>query len=136
MFLWPDPDSPAASLLNIDDSGTGRPGFPSLVVVTTRVHLLVVLSPPLLAELVARRLAALDVDVAVADAAPVPEGHYDVVVRNVAVPTGVSGDLVVDLQSPDRAAPPPATPLGEPVSVDRVDDVAELLVSRWPSLER
>jgi hypothetical protein len=119
MILWPDPDSPAASLLNIDDSGTGRPGFPSLVVVTTRVHLLVVLSPPLLAELVARRLAALDVDVAVADAAPVPEG-----------------DLVVDLQSPDRAAPPTATPLGEPVSVDRVDDVAELLVSRWPSLER
>jgi hypothetical protein len=123
-------------LLNIDDSGTGRPGFPSLVAVTTRVHLLVVLSPPLLAELVARRLEAVDVEVAVvAEGTPVPEGHHDVVVRNVALPPGVSGDLVVDLPSPDRAAPPMAAPLGEPVSVGRVDEVADLLVRRWPSLE-
>jgi hypothetical protein len=133
--LVAEPRAPTASLLNIEDSGIGRSSFPSPMVVTTRVHLLVVLSPPLLAELVARRLEPLDVEVAIVAAdEPVPEGHYDVVVRNVALPPGVSADLVVDLPSPDRAGPPMATPEGEPVSVDRIDEVADLLVRRWPSL--
>lgn len=103
------------------------------MVVTTRVHLLVVLSPPLLAELAARRLAALDVDVVVAgEEGPGPEGHYDVVLRNVALPVGVSADLVVDL--PTEAGGGPLTAAtGELVSVDRLDDVADLLARRWSS---
>jgi hypothetical protein len=123
-------------MLNIDDSATTQHRFASSVVVTTGVHLLVVLSPPLLAELVARRLAPLDVVVVVAaEGGPVAAGHYDVVVGNVALPPGVSADLVVALPAPAGAAPLPET-AGERVSVERVDDVAELVARRRPSLER
>jgi hypothetical protein len=127
------PSRAGVSILNIDDSEIRTQGFPSLVVVATRVHLLVVLSPPLLAELAARRLAAMDVHVVIAaDGGPSPEGHYDVVIRNVGLPTGVLGDLVVDLPAEAGGAPPTAAP-GELVSVDRLDDVADLLARRWPS---
>ena len=126
---------PQGALLKIDDSDTRRSRFPLPVVVTTRVRLLVVLSPPLLADLAARRLAPLDVLVVIAaEGTPVPEGHYDVVVCNVPLPAGVTGDLVVDLPSPagtDRTH----TATGELVTVDRLDDVADLLAHRWPTPE-
>ena len=103
------------------------------MVVTTRVRLLVVLSPPLLADLAARRLAPLDVLVVIAaEGTPVPAGHYDVVVRNVWLPAGVTGDLVVELPAPAGTAPFAAT-AGELVAVDRLDDVADLLARRWPA---
>lgn len=117
-------------MLRIDDSGTRRCGFAATVVVTTRVRLLVVLSPPLLAELAARRLAPLDVLVLIAaEGTSVPAGHYDVVVRNVPLPPGVTGDLVVELPAPPDAAPgdPPS---GERVVLDRLEDVADLLACR------
>ena len=105
------------------------------MVVTTRVRLLVVLSPPLLADLAARRLAPLDVLVVIAaEGTPVPEGHYDVVVRNVPLPAGVTGDLVVDLPAPAGTSPS-TTCAGELVAVDRLDDVADLLATRWPPAE-
>jgi hypothetical protein len=122
-------------MLKIDDSDTWRSRFPFPVVVTTRVRLLVVLSPPLLADLAARRLAPLDVVVLIAaDGTPVPEGHYDVVVRNVSLPPGVTGDLVVDLPAPAGTSPS-TTCAGELVAVDRLDDVAELLAARWRAPE-
>ena len=129
----PAAGSRRGSLDNIDDSDPTPGRFPAPVVVTTRVHLIVVLSPPLLAELAARRLAALDVDVVVAgEDTPGLEGHYDVVLRNAELPVGVSGDLVVDL--PIEAGGGPLTAAaGELVSVDRLDDVADLLARRWPS---
>jgi hypothetical protein len=117
-------------LLKIDDSVTSRSRFACPVVVTTRVRLLVVLSPPLLADLAARRLAPLDVLVVIAaEGTPVPEGHYDVVVRNVSLPAGVTSDLVVDLPPPAGASLS-GTAAGELVAVDRLDDVADLLASR------
>jgi hypothetical protein len=101
------------------------------VVVTARVRLLVVLSPPLLADLAARRLAPLDVLVVIAaDGTPVPPGHYDVVVRNVSLPAGVSGDLVVDLPPP-AGTPAAGAAAGELVALERLDDVADLLTARW-----
>ncbi len=132
--LWQDPVPPGdAEHLNIDDSHIRAPGFPSPVVVATRVHLLVVLSPPLLAELAARRLAAMDVDVVIAaEGELAPEGHYDVVIRNVGLPRGVSGDLVVDLPVEAGGAPLAATS-GELVEVDRLEDLADLLARRWSS---
>ena len=120
------------SLLKIDDSERGAAEFPSLVVVTTRVRLLVVLSPPLLGELAARRLAPLDLVVeVVAEDASVPEGHFDVVLRNVPLPPGVSGDLIVDLPPPAGAAAGGGA-AGEFVALDRLEEVAALLADRWP----
>lgn len=119
------------SMLKIDDSDRGGSQFPCAVVVTTRVRLLVVLSPPLLADLAARRLAALDVLVVIAaEGTLVPEGHYDVVVRNVPLPPGVTGDLVVELPAPAGTAPT-LTTTGELVALDRLEDVADLLARRW-----
>ncbi|MCI3949103.1 MAG: hypothetical protein K0R11_1037 [Acidimicrobiales bacterium] len=119
-------------MVNIDDSDVSLSRFASPVVVTTRVRLLVVLSPPLLAELAARRLAPLDVLVVIAaEGTPVPAGHYDVVVRNVTLPAGVSADLVVDLPSPAGSSPR-GTPVGELVTLDRLEEVADLLADRWP----
>ena len=120
-------------MLKIDDSDIRGSEFASPVVVTTRVRLLVVLSPPLLAELAARRLAPLHVLVVIAaEGTPVPVGHYDVVVRNVPLPPGVSGDLVVELPSPEGSAPDGPT-TGELVALDRLEDVAGLLADRWPT---
>ena len=100
------------------------------MVVTTRVRLLLVLSPPLLAELAARRLAPLDVLVVIAaEGTPVPAGHYDVVVCNVALLPGVTADLVVELPPPPGAAPTTATG-GQRVVLDRLEDVAVLLARR------
>jgi hypothetical protein len=102
------------------------------VVVTTRVRLLVVLSPPLLADLAARRLAPLDVLVTLAgEGTPVPPGHYDVVVCNVSLPAGVSGDLVVELPPPAGTAVT-GTTARELVTVDRLEAVTDLLADRWP----
>ena len=102
------------------------------MVVTTRVRLLVVLSPPLLGELAARRLAPLDAVVeVVAEGASVPEGHFDVVLRNVPLPAGVSGDLIVDLPPPAGAAASGGA-AGEFVALDRLEEVAALLADRWP----
>ncbi len=124
--------SAVAGVVNIDDSDISPSRFASPVVVTTRVRLLVVLSPPLLAELAARRLAPLDVLVVIAaEGTPVPAGHYDVVVRNVTLPAGVSADLVVDLPSPAGSSPH-GTTVGELVAVDRLEEVADLLADRWP----
>jgi hypothetical protein len=118
-------------VVKIDDSDTRRTRFASPVVVTTRVRLLVVLSPPLLAELAARRLAPFDVLVVLAaEGTPVPPGHYDVVLRNVTLPPGVSGDLVVDLPAPAGSSPQAST-TGELVVLDRLDEVADLLADRW-----
>ena len=120
-----------SALLKIDDSDIAELGFPCAVVVTTRVRLLVVLSPPLLAELAARRLAALDVLLVIAaEGTLVPDGHYDVVVRNVSLPPGVTGDLVVDLPATAGTAPA-GTSAGELVALDRLEDVADLLARRW-----
>jgi hypothetical protein len=120
------------SVVKIDDLDVPSSRFASRVVATTRVRLLVVLSPPLLAELAARRLAPLDVLVVIAaEGTPVPAGHYDVVVRNVTLPAGVSADLVVDLPSP-AGSPPQGTPVGELVTLDRLEEVADLLADRWP----
>jgi len=122
-----------AALLNIDDSDTWRSRFPLPVVVTTRVRLLVVLSPPLLADLAVRRLAALDVLVVIAaEGTLVPEGHYDVVICNVSLPPGVTGDLVVELPAPAGTAPS-GTTARELVALDRLEDVADLLARRWSS---
>ena len=119
------------SMLNIDDSDILSGGFACAVVVTTRVRLLVVLSPPLLAELAARRLAPLDVLVVIAaEGTPVPPGHYDVVVRNVSLPAGVTANLVVDLPPPAGTAMAETT-AGELVTLDRLDEVADLLAGRW-----
>ena len=121
----------APPLLKIDDSDTWCSRFPLPVVVATRVRLLVVLSPPLLADLAARRLAALDVLVLIAaEGTPLPEGHYDVVVCNVSLPPGVTGDLVVELPAPAGTAPIDTT-AGELVALDRLEDVAGLLARRW-----
>jgi hypothetical protein len=120
-----------ARLLNIDDSGARSRGFPSVVVLGTRVHLLVVLSPPLLAELAVRRLAALDASVvAVADDDRAPAGHYDAVVRNVPLPPDVTAQIVIDLPPP-AGAPPVAAAAEEREVLDRLDDVAELLARRF-----
>ncbi len=136
MILRPPARSAAVSArhtVNIDDSDVPATRFASVVVVTTRVRLLVVLSPPLLAELAARRLAPLDIVVVIAaEGTPVPAGHYDVVVRNVALPPGVSGDLVVDLPPPAGSSPRGSTD-GEFVMLDRLEEVAELLADRWPT---
>jgi hypothetical protein len=70
--------------------------------------------------------------VTAATGTPVPAGHYDVVLRNVDLPAGVSGDLVVDLPPPAGRAPSGGT-AGELVALDRLDDVAELLADRWPA---
>ena len=72
--------------------------------------------------------------VVAAESAPVPDGHYDVVVRNVALPRGVSGGVVVELPPPTGAAPVTAA-AGERVWVDRIEDVAGVLAGRWPSDE-
>jgi hypothetical protein len=118
-------------LLNFDDSDIAPSQFACAVVVTARVRLLVVLSPPLLADLAARRLAPLDVLVVIAaDGTPVPPGHYDAVVRNVSLPAGVSGDLVVDLPPP-AGTPATGAAAGELVALERLDDVADLLTARW-----
>jgi hypothetical protein len=98
---------------------------------TAPVSLLVVLSPPLLAELAARRLAPFELTV-VGEGAPVPPGHYDVVVRNVALPEGVTADLVVDLPAP-VGVPPVGGTTGEVVALDRLEDLADLLAARWPA---
>jgi hypothetical protein len=120
-------------LLKIDDSDIGATQFPLPVVVTTRVRLLVVLSPPLLADLAARRLAALDVLVVIAaEGTLVPEGHYDVVLCNVSLPPGVTGDLVVELPAPAGTSPT-GTAARELVALDRLEDVADLLARRWSS---
>ena len=117
-------------MLKIDDSSRLRSEFASPVVVTTRVRLLVVLSPPLLGELTGRRLASLGALVVIAaEGAPVPAGHYDVVIRNVTLPAGVSGDLVVELPPPAGTGPAERT-AGELVALDRLDDVAQLLSRR------
>jgi hypothetical protein len=101
-------------------------------VATPRCSLLLALSPPLLAELGVRRLSSRDLLVVVApDGAPVPPGHYDVVVRNRALPPGVTGDLVVDLPAPVGAAPMGTTPGDEVVELDRLEDLADLLAARW-----
>jgi hypothetical protein len=119
------------SLLKIDDSESPCPGFSCAVVVKTRVRMLVVLSPPLLAELAARRLAPLDVHlVMAADDTPVPAGHYDAVLRNVPLPPDVSGDLVVDLPPP-AGTPPVGGAFEDQVVLDRLDDVAGVLVRRF-----
>jgi hypothetical protein len=119
-------------LLNIDDSDVAPARFPPDVAAAPPVHLLVVLSPPLLAELAGRRLAATDVNVDVApEGGPQPAGHYDVVVRNVPLAAGVTGDLVVDLPVASGDAPS-AAGTGERLSVERLDDVADLLARRWP----
>jgi hypothetical protein len=120
-------------LLRIDDSDTRSQRLACGVVATSRVHLLVLLSPPLLAELATRRLAPSRLAVVVVAAgAPVPPGHYDVVVRNIALPEGVTADLVVDLPAPAGAALAPST-AGEVVALDRLEDLAGLLAARWPS---
>jgi hypothetical protein len=120
-------------LLRIDDSDTPPQRFPSPVVVAAPpVHVLVVLTPPLLSELAARRLAAPDVDVQISqEGGAQPEGHYDVIVRNVPLAAGVTGDLVVDLPVASGDAPSAAA-TGERMSVERLDDVADLLARRWP----
>lgn len=101
---------------------------------TAPVLLLVVLSPPLLAELAARLAPSELVVVVAAEGAPVPAGHYDVVVRNVSLPAGVTADVVVDLPAPAGPAPATGTPTaGEVVALDRLEDVAALLAARWPS---
>jgi hypothetical protein len=100
-------------------------------VATHRISLLLALSPPLLAQLAVRRLASCDVLVVVAaEGAPVPPGHHDVVVRNRALPPGVTGDLVVDLPPPVEAAPMGTTPGEEVVELDRLEDLADLLAAR------
>ncbi len=119
-------------LHKIDDSDTGAARFPSLVVVATRIRLLVVLAPPLLAELAARRLAPLDVVVVVpAGDGAVSAGHYDAVIRNVALPPGVTADLVVDLPAPAGFAVGAVAGNGEVVAFDRIDEVAALVARRW-----
>jgi hypothetical protein len=118
-------------MLNIDDSWFRSSDFSSVVVAASRVHLLVVLSPPLLAELAVRRLAPLDASVVMAAGdTPAPAGHYDAVVRNGPLPPGVTAEVVIDL-TPPAGAPPVAGTTGEREVLDRLDDVADLLRRRF-----
>jgi len=118
-------------LLKIDDSDICS-GRLACRVATPAVSLLLVLSPPLLAELAVRRLVHRGLRVVVAaEGLPVPPGHYDVVVRNLTVPAGVTCDLVVDLPA-DTGVVPTGTSAGEVVALGRLEDLADLLDLRWP----
>jgi hypothetical protein len=90
----------------------------------------VALRPPLLAELAARRLASLDVAVVVLTGDGAAPGHYDAVIRNVALPPGVIAELVVDLPAPVGTAASAGSGSGQLVALG-IEEVAELVARRW-----